>query len=63
MQIGREGLGDGIGIVYKIFGKINVLARSFVRSNTDLGLSQVAAYYKSYQRAAQDVSVLVDGSG
>ena len=63
MQIGQDGIGDGIGIVYKVLGKANGLARSFVRSHTDLGLSHVASYYKSYRRAAQDVSILVDGSG
>jgi hypothetical protein len=60
MQVGQQ---DGIGIVYKVLGRINILARSFVRSHTDLAMCQVAAYYKSYQRAAQDVSILVDGSG
>lgn len=63
MQIGQDGIGDGIGILYKVLGKVNRFARSFVRSHTDLGLSHVASYYKSYRRAAQDVSMLVDGSG
>jgi hypothetical protein len=62
MQIGNEGM-EGLGIIYKIFGRMNTLARSFVRNHTDLAMCQVAAYYKSYQRAAQDVAVLVDGSG
>lgn len=63
MQIGQEGIGEGIGIVSKFVQRLHGLARSFVRSHTDLGLTQVASCYKSYQRAALDVSMLVDGSG
>lgn len=63
MQIGQEGIGEGVGIVSKIVQRLNGAARSFVRSHTDLGLTHVASYYKSYQRAALDVSILVDGSG
>lgn len=63
MQIGQDSVEHGLGMCYKICGRLNVSARSFVRSHTDLALCQVAAYYKSYQRAALDVSILVDGSG
>lgn len=63
MQIGQEGIGEGIGIISKMVQRLHGWARSFVRSHTDLGLTQVASCYKSYQRAALDVSMLVDGSG
>ena len=63
MPIGQEGISDGIGFTSKVIGTLHSLARSFVRSHTDLGLSQVASSYKSYQRAALDVSILMDGSG
>jgi len=35
----------------------------FVRNHHDLGLCHVAAYYKSYTRAANDVMTLIDSSG
>lgn len=37
--------------------------RGFVRAHSDLAMSHVAAYYKSYQRAANDVAVLIETSG
>ena len=43
--------------------KASVLARGFVRNNSDLAMSHVAAFSKSYQRAAQDVAILIDESG
>jgi hypothetical protein len=36
---------------------------AFVRSHTDYSMAHVAAYFKSYQRAAQDVFILMDSSG
>jgi hypothetical protein len=39
------------------------LARGFVRQYSDLGMCHVAAYYKSYHRAARDVATLVEESG
>lgn len=62
MQIGNDGA-ERIGFLFKIFEHVNSSARLFVRNHTDLAMCQVAAYYKSYQRAARDVAVLVDGSG
>jgi hypothetical protein len=59
MQIGS----DGTGFVGKLLQYANVSARTFVRGHSDLAMSHVAAYYKSYQRAANDVAVLVDTSG
>jgi hypothetical protein len=43
--------------------KTDHTTRSFVRNHHDLAMSHVAAYYKSYRRAAQDVSALIDSSG
>jgi hypothetical protein len=43
--------------------KINLLAREFVRNNSDMAMSHVAAYQKPYHRAAQDVALLIDESG
>ena len=37
--------------------------RSFVRCHSDLAMSHVAFYFKSYRRAANDVASLVEGSG
>ena len=36
---------------------------AFVRSHLDLDMSHVAAYYKSYQRAANDVLILIETPG
>lgn len=43
--------------------KLDIAIRIFVRSHSDLALSHVAAYFKSYQRAANDVAVLIEASG
>jgi hypothetical protein len=63
MQVGQDDNGTFLGFFNSFISKASWLSRAFVRSHTDLGLSQVAAYYKSYHRAAQDVSNLMDGSG
>lgn len=39
------------------------ICRQFVTSHTDLGMTHVATYYKSYSRAAMDVTNLVHSSG
>jgi len=76
LQLGNNGSGDGfrgmqigggsggrgrrVGLVW---GKLNQLARGFVRRYSDLAMSHVAAYYKNYHRAARDVAALVEQSG
>lgn len=52
-----------VNVIWKIVNKAGIFARSFVRTNSDLAMCHVAAYYKSYQRAASDVMALVDASG
>lgn len=37
--------------------------RNFVRSHSDIAMSHVAVYFKSYQRAANDVATLIEISG
>lgn len=60
MQIGQE---EGTSVVQKLLNRANVIARAFVRAHSDLAMSHVAAYYKSYKRAALDVSDLVEQAG
>ena len=62
MPIGQDAR-RGVSIVLKIATKANVMARSFVRSHSDLAMCHVAAYNKSYRKAASDVMILVDASG
>jgi hypothetical protein len=50
-------------LVVKLLTMANVVARNFVRTRSDMAMSHVAAYQKSYQRAAQDVAALVAESG
>lgn len=50
-------------LVNKILLHTNKHAREFVRTHSDMAMSHVAAYHKSYQRAAQDVAILIDESG
>jgi hypothetical protein len=59
MQVGN----DDTSLISKLWNRINMLARSFVRRHSDLAMSHVAAYYKSYQKAARDVATLIDESG
>jgi hypothetical protein len=61
MQIGQDG--RGVSMIWKVVNKASIVARSFVRTHSDLAMCHVAAYYKSYQRAASDVMGLVDVSG
>lgn len=43
--------------------KLDAAIRSFVRCHSDLAMSHVAMYYKSYQMAAHDVAALIETSG
>ena len=43
--------------------RADVAIRGFVRSHSDLSMSHVATYFKSYRRAANDVAVLIETSG
>ncbi|CAB9504226.1 Plasma-membrane choline transporter [Seminavis robusta] len=61
MQIGQDT--NGTSVVHKLLNRANVMARAFVRAHSDLAMSHVAAYYKSYKRAALDVSNLVEQAG
>lgn len=59
MRIGN----DDTSLLSKLWNRINMIARGFVRSYSDLAMSHVAAYYKSYKKAARDVATLIDESG
>jgi len=50
-------------IVYQLAQWCQDTCRQFVTYHTDLGMAHVATYYKSYSRAAVDVSNLVHSSG
>jgi hypothetical protein len=54
---------DENSLVHKYLLQANILAREFVRGHSDMAMSHVAAFQKSYQRAAQDVAILIDESG
>ncbi|KAL7522790.1 hypothetical protein ACHAWX_007494 [Stephanocyclus meneghinianus] len=43
--------------------KFDIAIRGFVRGHSDLAMSHVAAYFKGYQRAANDVAALIETSG
>lgn len=43
--------------------KSNRKARAFIRNYSDMAMSHVAAFQKPYNRAAQDVALLIDESG
>lgn len=62
MQIGQDGR-VSVSVLVKIVTQANVIARTFVKRHSDLAMCHVAAYYKSYQKAACDVMMLVDVSG
>jgi hypothetical protein len=59
MQIGSE----NATILAKLWAHVNSMTRGFVKRYSDLGMCHVAAYHKSYQRAARDVAVLIEESG
>lgn len=46
-----------------LYGRVDLAARDFVRGHSDLAMSHVAAYFKSYQRAVNDVAALTDAPG
>mmetsp|Transcript_10666 Transcript_10666/g.14290 ORF Transcript_10666/g.14290 Transcript_10666/m.14290 type:complete len:494 (-) Transcript_10666:578-2059(-) len=50
-------------IAAMLWNRFDLLARAFVRSHSDLALSHVAAYFKGYNRAANDVAALIEASG
>jgi hypothetical protein len=60
MSIGQN---NENSILHTYLLQTNLWAREFVRSHSDMAMSHVAAFQKSYQRAAQDVAILVDESG
>jgi hypothetical protein len=55
--------GEDTTVVAKTWNYVNQRARDFVRKYSDLGMSHVAVYYKSYQKAARDVSTLIEQTG
>ena len=63
MSIGRSEEEENLSLWNRTMLKASVMARAFVRNNSDLAMSHVAAFSKSYQRAAQDVAILIDESG
>lgn len=65
-QAGFQGMSIGrrnATILSRIGDVLNQVARGFVRRFSDLPMSHVAAYYKSYRVAARDVAILIDESG
>ena len=62
MAIGTSTGNDENGI-RKYLMKSNQMAREFVRNHSDMAMSHIAAFQKSYHRAAQDVALLIDESG
>lgn len=62
MQIGSDGR-VSVSVMLKLLTQASVFGRIFVKRHSDLGMCHVAAYYKSYSRAASDVMMLVDASG
>lgn len=59
MEIGTH----EVSLLTRIWIGITTGARNFVRTFSDLAMPHVAAYYKSYQRAAKDVAHLIEQSG
>jgi hypothetical protein len=62
MDIGSSN-DDDENQIRNILRKSNLVAREFVRNHSDMAMSHVAAFQKSYHRAAQDVALLIDESG
>jgi hypothetical protein len=54
---------DNMSLWNRYMLQASIVGRSFVRNNSDMAMSHVAAFSKSYQRAAQDVAILIDESG
>jgi hypothetical protein len=61
MSVGTSSGEDSVLNKYLLLA--NIWARDFVRSHSDMAMSHVAAFQKSYQRAALDVATLIDESG
>ena len=55
--------GNTEGIVPRITKVINLIARDFVRTHSDVAMSYVADYQMSYTRAAREVTLLLDEAG
>jgi hypothetical protein len=55
--------GNAEGIVPRITKVINLIARDFVRTHSDVAMSYVADYQMSYTRAAREVTLLLDEAG
>jgi len=54
---------DEEGIVPRVMKWINIIARDFVRTHSDMAMSYVADYQMSYTRAAREVAILLDEAG
>jgi hypothetical protein len=64
MPVGdSNGGASGGTLLQRFWHRFNQIAREFARNHSDLAMSHVAVYYKSYQRAARDVATLVDDTG
>ena len=63
MDIGSSGGTTWKQTVAFWWRKLDVAIRGFVRGHSDLAMSHVSAYYKGYQKAANDVAVLIESSG
>ena len=63
MDIGSSGGTTWKQTISFMWRKLDVAIRGFVRGHSDLAMSHVSAYYKGYQRAANDVAVLIESSG
>lgn len=60
MSIGQTNEHSTLNI---FLSRANLWAREFVRGHSDMAMSHVASFQKSYHRAAQDVAILIDQSG
>lgn len=49
--------------LFPFYSRLHSYADAFVRSHSDLGLSHVAAHFKTYRRASTDVSDIIYSSG
>jgi hypothetical protein len=65
MQIGtsQRRRANSCQCIRMLWNNLVRLVRGFIRNYSDLAMSHVAVYYKSYQRAARDVAVLIDEAG
>ena len=63
VHIWQQGHEPTESVLEKTWNRVLLWARSFVRNHSDLAMSHVAVYYKSYPRASRDVSRLVEEAG